>query len=89
MYDSQKATKSSISLMLSHVMVLCNSIVSFLPKPLGRNENFGSDLPGGELIIYFAWGGKFFGWEMRFVNSAWGKTCFFENVTIHFFLNHF
>ena len=35
------------------------SIVSFLPKPLGRNGNFGSDLPGGELIIYFAWGGKF------------------------------
>ena len=29
-------------------------IVSFLPKPLGRNGNFGSDLPGGEIDYFFA-----------------------------------
>ena len=31
-----------------NVLKLCIAvIVSFLPKPLGRNGNFGSDLPGG------------------------------------------
>ena len=33
--------------------------MSFLPKPLGRNVNFGSDLPGGESITFLPEEGSF------------------------------
>ena len=39
------------------------SIVSFLPKPLGTNGNWGSYLPGGGLIILFAWEEMFLAWK--------------------------